>query len=78
MAVVCRQEDRAIVTLDIDFSDIRAYPPTDYGGIIVLRLARLDKYRILSAIRRLLPVFGSEPLTGKLWIVDEVSVRIRG
>ncbi len=74
---VCRQEDRAIVTLDLDFADIRAYPPSEYAGIIVLRLARLDKHRVISAIQRLLPVFDQEPLAGKLWIVDEASVRIR-
>jgi predicted nuclease of predicted toxin-antitoxin system len=44
IATVCRQENRAIITLDLDFSDIRAYAPSDYGGIVVLRLARLDKY----------------------------------
>lgn len=66
LATVCRQEHRAIVTLDLDFSDIRAYPPADYAGMIVLRLARLDKHRVLSAIQRLLPVLEQEPLAGKL------------
>jgi hypothetical protein len=32
VADVCR----AVVTLDLDFSDIRVYPPSDYAGIIVL------------------------------------------
>ena len=77
VATACRQEARAIVTLDLDFSDIRAYPPADYAGIIVLRLARLDKHRVLSAMQRLLPVLDQEPLAGKLWIVDETTVRIR-
>jgi predicted nuclease of predicted toxin-antitoxin system len=78
VAAVCRQEDRAVVTLDLDFSDIRAYPPTDYCGIVVLRLARLDKRRVLVALQRLLPLLDQEPLAGKLWIVDETTVRIRG
>lgn len=77
LATVCRQENRAIVTLDLDFSDIRAYPPADYAGIIVLRLARLDKHRVLSAVQRLLPLLEQEPLTARLWIVDETTVRIR-
>jgi predicted nuclease of predicted toxin-antitoxin system len=38
IASVCRQEERAIVTLDLDFSDIREYPPEEYYGIVVLRL----------------------------------------
>jgi predicted nuclease of predicted toxin-antitoxin system len=78
VATVCRREGRAVVTLDLDFADIRAYPPSDYPGIIVLRLARLDKPRVLSVLQRLLPLLESEPLAGKLWIVEETSVRVRG
>ena len=78
LGAVCQSEGRALVTLDLDFADIRAYPPSGYAGIIVLRLARLDKPRVLSVLQRLLPVLESEPLVGKLWIVEEASVRIRG
>lgn len=78
VAMVSQREGRAVVTLDLDFADIRAYPPGDYGGIIVLRLARLDKPRVLSVLQRLLPLLEGEPLVGKLWIVEETSVRVRG
>lgn len=77
VAAVCRMEGRAVLTLDLDFADIRSYPPADYAGIIVLRLARLDKPRVLSVLQRLLPLLEQEPLVGKLWIVDETSVRVR-
>jgi predicted nuclease of predicted toxin-antitoxin system len=36
---VCQAEGRAIVSLDLDFANIRDYPPRDYAGLIVLRLA---------------------------------------
>lgn len=39
VAVMCQSEQRALVTLDLDFSNIRAYPPADYEGIIVFRPA---------------------------------------
>ena len=78
LAEACRQEGRAVFTLDLDFADIRAYPPADYAGIVVLRLSRLDKHRILATVQRLLPTLDQEPLAGKLWIVDETTVRIRG
>lgn len=77
LAHICQQEVRVIVTLDLDFSDIRAYPPADYAGIIVLRISRLDKHRLLNAIHRLLTVLQQEPLAGKLWIVEDSRVRIR-
>jgi predicted nuclease of predicted toxin-antitoxin system len=78
VAAVCRQEVRAVVTLDLDFGDIRVYPPGDYAGIVVLRLAHIDKPRVLSVLQRLLPLLQNEPLVGKLWIVNETAVRVRG
>src|SRR5688572_26617729 len=70
IATACQLEGRAVITLDKGFSDIRSYPPADYAGIIVFRLARLDKWRILATLQRLLPILGAQSLVGKLWIVD--------
>ena len=78
LAEVCRSENRAMVTLDTHFADIRTYPPENYAGLIVLRLARQDKPHVLEVMRRMLTLFSSEPLAGKLWIVDEKRVRVRG
>ena len=36
------------MTPDVDFGDIRAYPPDEYAGIIVLRMTQQDKTRILG------------------------------
>lgn len=77
IATACLRESRAILSSDTDFPDIRAYPPDQYPGIVVLRLRRQSKPRVLSAIDRLLPLLASERLPGALWIVDETSVRIR-
>jgi predicted nuclease of predicted toxin-antitoxin system len=77
IATVCQQEARAIVTLDLDFSDIRIYPPTDYHGIIVLRVSDQSRASILQVLGRIIPLFGTEPLAGRLWIVNEHQVRIR-
>jgi predicted nuclease of predicted toxin-antitoxin system len=40
---ICKQEERILLALDLDFSDIRTYPPQKYPGIIVLRLRYQDK-----------------------------------
>jgi predicted nuclease of predicted toxin-antitoxin system len=77
IASVCQLERRAVITLDKGFSDIRSYPPQDYAGIIVLRLVRVDKWRILATLQRLIAVLSTHSLEGKLWIVDETRVRIR-
>ncbi len=78
IAQVCREEQRAIVTLDLDFADIRTYPPADYNGIIVLRLHNQAKPLVLEAIRQLIPQLECEVLSGKLWVVNEQTLRIRG
>lgn len=74
---VCRSEERVIVTLDMDFSDIRSYPPEQYSGIVVLRLERQDKLHVLEAVRQFIQILASEPLAQRLWIVEEGRIRIR-
>jgi len=74
----CIDEDRAIVSLDLDFADIRRYPPSIHRGLIVLRLADQQKRIITSVFTRVISLIGVEPLVGRLWIVDEAQVRIRG
>ncbi|MBL7795736.1 MAG: DUF5615 family PIN-like protein [Saprospiraceae bacterium] len=74
---VCQMEERAIVTLDIGFSNIQTYPPAEFSGIIVLRLVRQDKHHVVEVFERLIPMLLEEDLAGKLWIVDEYRVRIR-
>ena len=77
VAKVCSDENRAIVTLDVGLADIRVYPPANYPGIVVLRLARLDKARVLAVLQRMLTVLDQEQLRGRLWVVDETRVRVR-
>ncbi len=76
IAQSCRDEGRALITMDLGFADIRAFPPADYSGLIVLRLRRPDGHHILAAINQLIPLFGAEEVAHRLWIVDEASVRI--
>jgi predicted nuclease of predicted toxin-antitoxin system len=78
LAEVCQSENRAMVSLDTHFADIRTYPPQNYSGLIVLRLVHQDKPHVLEVMRRVLQLFSSETLEGKLWIVDEKRVRVRG
>lgn len=78
VALACQREQRALLTLDVDFADIRAHPPEEYHGLVVLRLKRQDKVHVMGVIGRLLTALETEPLAGRLWIVEEERVRIRG
>ena len=77
VAQVCQKEARALVTLDLDFSDIRTYPPEDYHGIIVFRPAIQSITTLVRLTTRLLTLFEREPLAGHLWIVEDHQVRMR-
>jgi predicted nuclease of predicted toxin-antitoxin system len=78
VASVCKSEERAIITLDLDFSDIRTYPPSEYPGIIILRPRTQSKPDVLALVDKLIPLLnGSEKLVGNLWIVQENGIRIR-
>jgi predicted nuclease of predicted toxin-antitoxin system len=77
IARICQREGLVIVTLDTDFADIRTYPPERYPGLIVLRLKTQDKLHVLNVLNRLIPALSSEPLQGRLWIVEEERIRIR-
>ena len=77
VADVCRAEGRAVVTLDLDFSDIRVYPPSEYAGIVVLRPSVQTITNIRRLVGQVIALLPTEPLAGHLWIVDEGQVRIR-
>jgi predicted nuclease of predicted toxin-antitoxin system len=77
VAEVCRTEARALLTLDLDFSDIRVFPPGDYAGIIVLRPSVQTVKNIQRLVAQVIVFLTTEPLAGRLWIVDEGQIRIR-
>jgi predicted nuclease of predicted toxin-antitoxin system len=78
IAEAVRNEQRTLVTLDIDFADIRAFPPAEYSGLIVFRLVSQAKPRLLAAVERMIPFLETEQLAGRLWVVDETTLRVRG
>jgi predicted nuclease of predicted toxin-antitoxin system len=77
IAVRCRAEGRVLLTLDLDFANIQAYPPLVYAGIIVLRSKRQDKHTVLSLINRIALVLTNRAPAGELWIVEPDRIRFR-
>ena len=77
VAEIVKAEQRALLTLDLDFADIRAYPPAEYFGIVVLRIRNTSSGVVLPLIERLAAALAAESPDGSLWIVDEDRIRIR-
>ena len=73
---VCQRERRALVTHDLDFSNILTYPPEQYSGIVVFRLADQSHAAVESATSRVVDLLPAEPLPRTLWIVEEARIRI--
>ena len=74
----CSKENRILVTLDLDFADIKLYPPQKYPGFIVLRINHQDKWNLIKVFKNIIPALKQEQLKGRLWIVEETVIRIRG
>lgn len=69
---------RALITLDGDFANVIRYPPAETPGVIRLRLHPPTEDAIDSALRWLVARLAAVNLDGKLVVVDERKIRIRG
>ncbi len=68
---VCRQEERCLVTADRGFGNRARFVPTDYAGIVVVRLpdrATFANWR--EAIDTLILGLERFDVLGKLWMVQ--------
>lgn len=73
IARAVHQEQRVLVTFDLDFADIRRYPPTWFAGIVVLRLGAPTAHHQIAALTRFFAEFSDIP--GHLWIVEDNRAR---
>jgi hypothetical protein len=58
-------------------SQLRAYPPRAYHGIVVFRPVKPSRESVLALLRQLIPVLRAEWAEHRLWIVEPGRVRIR-
>jgi len=73
----CAAEGRALVTLDLDFSNPMAFPPNQFAGIAVLRLPpKLSHGSLIATVRTLVEALQREQLVGRLWSVEAGRIRI--
>jgi predicted nuclease of predicted toxin-antitoxin system len=74
-----QSEGLCLVTGDLDFSDMRNYPPREYAGLVVLRLPRTATasfiLNLLESFLQQADLVAQTP--GKLAIVEAGRVRIR-
>ena len=76
LAARIQAEARAIITADLDFGDIRAYPPCEYAGIIVFRPRPQGKRALLALGTELVPLLRSQSPDAKLWVLRPDGLRV--
>jgi len=71
------QRGQILITNDLDFGDIRHYPPPHHCGVIVLRIRAKSIDRVHNVLREFLATTTQQEMRKALVIVDAVKYRIR-
>lgn len=73
----CVTEERALVTLDLDFANPLVFPPSAHRGVAVLRLPRKPSMEDFEAVvTTLAEALRGQSLDRQLWIVEKGRVRV--
>jgi predicted nuclease of predicted toxin-antitoxin system len=75
---VAVSDDRILVTLDADFANVLRFPPAETPGVVRFRIHPATEEAIDAALRWAIPRLAQMSLAGKLVVVDERKMRIRG
>jgi len=74
---VCRSEQRCLVTLALDFSDVLRFPPQQAHGIVVIRVPHNPTLPLLEQlIRQFLNALETMSVDKRLWIVEAGRIRV--
>jgi predicted nuclease of predicted toxin-antitoxin system len=71
------REGRVLLTFDLDFADVRNYPPGTHAGIVVFRLHDQRWQAMEGLVKRLLAQKTLEGIAQGLAVVDESRVRLK-
>ncbi|MBI5031173.1 MAG: DUF5615 family PIN-like protein [Chloroflexi bacterium] len=74
---ICRKEQRCLVTLDLDSSDVTRFPPKATNGVVVIRVPRNPSSRLLEKlVEQFLDELTRTSLNKNQWIVEMGRIRI--
>ena len=70
-------ERRFLITLDLDFSDVRRFPPGSHPGILLIRPRSNSRAAVLEILQRILSEQSLESFQGCLVVASEEVTRLR-
>jgi len=71
-------DQRVLLTLDADFANVLSYPPVETPGVVRLRLHPATEESIDEMLKGSIPRVAEVSVRGRLVVVDERKIRIRG
>ena len=77
VAAVTRNEGRVLFTLDVEFGDLRKYPPGSHPGIILFRPRTFGPLAVNQFVEDFVRRTALETLAGCVVIVEPSRIRVR-
>ncbi len=77
VAAVSTKEGRMLFTLDVEFADLRKYPPGIHPGIILFRPTSYGPLTVNKFVVDFVRSVNLEDLTSCVAVVDPTRVRVR-
>ena len=75
---VCQEENRCLITFDLDFSNILRFPVLNTHGIIVLRPNRTVTLQVMETMSlQLISILKEHDPTASLWVLEPTQLRVR-
>lgn len=73
----CTGEERFLITQDLDFSDLRKYPPGTHAGIMILRVNDDSRKNLIRVVLQAFQEQDTSAFERALVVVTDVKIRIR-
>ena len=77
VAAAAKAEGRMLLTLDVEFGDLRKYPPGTHPGIILFRPRSLGALTVAQFVEEFVRDSDVEALAGCVAVVERNRVRVR-
>jgi predicted nuclease of predicted toxin-antitoxin system len=77
LAAAANSEGRMLLTLDLEFGDLRKYPPGNHPGIILFRPRSFGPLAVNRFVDEFIRDINLELLAGCVVVIDPTRVRVR-
>ena len=77
VASAAKSEGRVLFTLDVEFADLRKFPPGSHAGVVLFRPRRLSPSSVSAFVLRFVKKANLAEFSGCIVVVDPRRIRVR-